>query len=356
MSSNYTGNPTATQAPGAQPAEGVYPTLALPTDGDPNAASTFTQSFKECADYIAWLMSYAGLNRLWGTGADETASYTTNASVTTPKQYTDCAITAGVTVSMFAPLQICGTLTMGDASYLSADGCVSGVGVDTGYANRNFLRGGTSGGTFGVTPVAFPLTTVTGTPDWRSAITMVAPGGDGGAGGSGDSGSGQAGAIWIAAGAGWTPSAAGILLAPPGFWAGPVHADGGGYGFAGLHPLAGGMGGGYGGAGTSGASGFGGAGGNVLWIAARHIVLTGAPGFTANGGAGAAGTGYGGCGGGGGGGVVILIYQTCNVSYATLLASHLWAIGGQHGGGSYQSGGAAGTVGKTILIQVPGVL
>lgn len=61
MPSNYPGNATAVQAPGAAPGSGVAPILSLPADGDPDNAATFAQAFKECADYIAYIQSKISL-------------------------------------------------------------------------------------------------------------------------------------------------------------------------------------------------------------------------------------------------------------------------------------------------------
>ncbi len=55
MPTNYTGDPTATQAPAATPNPEGAPIVALPADGDPPNASTFAQAFKVVADFTAWL-------------------------------------------------------------------------------------------------------------------------------------------------------------------------------------------------------------------------------------------------------------------------------------------------------------
>lgn len=61
MPFNYTGIPSATQAPGAAPGSGVAPVLSLPSDGDVNSAASVAQAFKECADYIAYIQSKISL-------------------------------------------------------------------------------------------------------------------------------------------------------------------------------------------------------------------------------------------------------------------------------------------------------
>lgn len=62
MGTPYTGDPTATQAPAAQPGPGVYPIVTVPTDGDPGAAATWEQEIKALADYVAYIQEgVAGL-------------------------------------------------------------------------------------------------------------------------------------------------------------------------------------------------------------------------------------------------------------------------------------------------------
>lgn len=55
MSTNYTGNLTATQAPGPTPSLGANPIVNLPADGEAGSAASITQAFKECADYLAFV-------------------------------------------------------------------------------------------------------------------------------------------------------------------------------------------------------------------------------------------------------------------------------------------------------------
>lgn len=52
MASNYTGNRTATQAPGPTPAFDVSPVHVLPADGDALNAASVAQMVKEAADFI----------------------------------------------------------------------------------------------------------------------------------------------------------------------------------------------------------------------------------------------------------------------------------------------------------------
>jgi len=378
MSSSYTGNPTATQAPGAQPAEGVYPTLALPTDGDPNAASTFLQSLKECADYIAFLMRGAGQDHLFGTGADGDATIATSPMnpITTPFQYNNLTLSTGVTCDPRAPIQVRGTLTLEGTAMFNANGVsgdAGGAGTDNGWNSRGYLRGGTSGGVPGSgstgNPVAAyqPFSTLFLDSD-QATLPGVVPGGNGGDGADDGAAAYQLGATWSPVG--WTPTAAGILSSPPGFWAGPVDNNvmTPTSRFVGLHAIAGGMGGGAGHAtldpgdtpGTQGGH-YGGAGGGVIWIAARHIVIannvsTGLH-FSAQGGAGqSGGTNWpNGPGGGGGGGNIVIVYRTFTVgSGSVYLNDSCSAAGGAAGSGGHSSHAAqAGSAGNLILIQLP---
>ena len=55
MATNYTGLPTATEAPAAAPAPDGAPIVVLPADGDPPNAAAFAQAYKVLADYVAWI-------------------------------------------------------------------------------------------------------------------------------------------------------------------------------------------------------------------------------------------------------------------------------------------------------------
>lgn len=65
MPASYTGNPTATQAPGGQPQGDAAPVGALPVDSDPPNAATFAQPLKEPLDWIAWLAKPTALASAW---------------------------------------------------------------------------------------------------------------------------------------------------------------------------------------------------------------------------------------------------------------------------------------------------
>lgn len=68
MPSNYTGDPTATQAPSPPPDPAVFPIVALPVDADPPNGSTFEQAYKVLADFIAWLMAPFAKASQWAVG------------------------------------------------------------------------------------------------------------------------------------------------------------------------------------------------------------------------------------------------------------------------------------------------
>ncbi len=56
MSTNYTGNPIAVEAPAAAPTGGVYPIVVIPADGDALNAASVAQAYKCLADYMAYQM------------------------------------------------------------------------------------------------------------------------------------------------------------------------------------------------------------------------------------------------------------------------------------------------------------
>jgi hypothetical protein len=58
MPSNYTGNPSSTQAPASAPGDAVDVVMALPVDGDLINGSAFAQAYKVAADWIAFLRNF----------------------------------------------------------------------------------------------------------------------------------------------------------------------------------------------------------------------------------------------------------------------------------------------------------
>lgn len=65
MATNYTGNPTATQAPGPQPDPDNFPIVSLPAAGDGDTAASVAQAFKESVDHIAWLKAPRAFVASW---------------------------------------------------------------------------------------------------------------------------------------------------------------------------------------------------------------------------------------------------------------------------------------------------
>lgn len=54
MSTNYTGNPIASQSPSLAPGPGSIPIASVPADGDPDAGATFAQGYKVMVDNFAY--------------------------------------------------------------------------------------------------------------------------------------------------------------------------------------------------------------------------------------------------------------------------------------------------------------
>jgi len=352
MASTYTGNPTATQSPSPPPGPGVLPIFNLPTDGDDYAASSVEQSFKTAADFIGWLMQ-SRVHPIFGnassgsTYSTHDAVYAASTTIAEPVEWNNMTVNTGVELQIGAPIQVRGTLTLNDGASIVANAPLSGS-YDTGAASPLWLRTGTKGGVYGgAAPVAFGYAT--------ADVDIVAPGGNGGSGGAGSGGAGQTPATWSTV-AGWTPTASGILMAPPGFWAGPIDTPVSSptARVCRLHPLAGGMGGAAGGPGDGGGNGGdGGHGAGVIWIAARHVVVSGTPVISAQGSQGynSAVPNAGG-GGGGGGGVIILIYET--ITGASYFSDFANVAGGAAGTGSGVT--TAGSSGKVFEILVKAYL
>lgn len=65
MSSTYTPDPTATQAPAAVPDPDDFPLETLPAAGDGATAASVAQAFKVLGDYIAWLKAPRSKASAW---------------------------------------------------------------------------------------------------------------------------------------------------------------------------------------------------------------------------------------------------------------------------------------------------
>lgn len=80
MSTDYTGNKKAAQAPSPAPGPGVLPGIIVPADNDPNNVATmFVQQYKTMADYWAWLQNVAEFNPPYTNG--NSGGFTTVAHV-----------------------------------------------------------------------------------------------------------------------------------------------------------------------------------------------------------------------------------------------------------------------------------
>lgn len=65
MSTTYTPDPTATQAPAAAPDPDNFPSETLPAAGDGDTAASVAQAFKVLGDYIAWLKAPRSKASAW---------------------------------------------------------------------------------------------------------------------------------------------------------------------------------------------------------------------------------------------------------------------------------------------------
>lgn len=340
MASNYTGNPTAVQAPGAAPGPGVAPIISLPADADGATFANLYQALKECADYIAWLTSLGIGAAAFGDGSDGTV--TLDGTVTVPwasksgSNYTltrdvnliNLSLNAGVSLFMgnaTATYRLYGqgTLTLNSTAFLGANGGstatpTAGVGFGAGSVGGSGSGGNGQAAIGGGTGVS----------------TTGSLGGSAGAGGHGPATtSGVAGTATVA------PDARGSSHASFGQWMGHILGTSGGVSTPTV--LTGGAGGGGGGGDNStNQGGGGGAGGGVVLVSFRSIVMALATQIAALGGNGAStGLANAGGGGGGGGGYIRLVYALLTIASGTLAAATNCT------GGSPGSAGAGGTVG-----------
>jgi hypothetical protein len=337
VASNYTGNPTATQAPASAPSAGTAPILSLIQDADGNTAANLYQAWKVCADYIAFLMT-RGTYSLFGTGADGNVS--PGAGTTTLARgfaYQNLTL-AGTTLkpSRF-PIFVRDTLTIDATSVIQ----------DNGNAGQNG-----SGATPGNGGAALAAAVLGGSGVGGNAVATLAAGGAGGnatnsLGGAGGKG-GDTGGVGGTGGTVAAPAAAaGLIYQMETFLDG--HLRGGGS----LTMLTGGAGGGGAQGSTTGGpkgGGGGGGGGGVVLVCARKIVCAGGgPHISSIGGAGGAAEPTGGLtqgGGGGGGGGLILVMASEITGLVTSVA------GGAAGASAAGFPGAVGSAGNAIIFQV----
>lgn len=340
MSSSYTGNPTATQAPGSAPGPGVAPIMTLPADGDPANAASVAQAFKESADYIAWLTQRTA-TALFGTGADGSVTLDGTVSpswaskvgsvytLTRDVSFVNLTINAGVQLKTAGFIIVGkGKLTTNGASSIvnpgsaavtttGGAGAVSGT-LGAGFAGANSVTGAGAAGT--------------------NATTSY--GGAGGAGGLGNGGAGGAG--------GTTTIPAAALGSAFIFRPGSIgYVLGLSSGTPTLTVLRGGAGGGGGGGdGGVGNGGAGGGGGGVVVIGFQQLQLSTAGDIVVAGGAGSnTNANNGGGGGGGGGGALLLYYYVKNaITFSGATNCPGGTFGTGLGTGVSGSAGSAGTV------------
>lgn len=350
MSSPYTGNSSATQAPAPAPGPASIPIVTLPADGDPLAASSIAQAHKVSADYIAYLMT-SGVMQPFGDGSDGAA--TLDGSVAAPGWATKSGTVYTMTRDAFLSnltvtgagtrlftagyrLYVRGTLTTASSGQIDVwpGDAVAQTGI---AASLGTIAAGGSGVNGNANASGTAGTGVTGSL-----------GGSGGAGGTGNgtSGAGGGAATQLTANAGSPRVFSGATFGAAVSRTGTTFITGGGSGASGGGDVAGGTG------------GAGGCGGGVLAIAARNVVLANAANLSAKGGAGGPGSsGVGantGGGGGGGGGVLLLVYATATVSVGTLNAATCCAggAGGAKGSGGAGTNGIAGSNGSVLLLQL----
>lgn len=343
MSSNYTGNPTATQTPGSAPGSGVLPILVLPSDGDADNAASVAQAFRECADFIGWLTTQS-LGSAFGDGSDGNVVFdgTTTILGLVPVSgvYTmtrdifahNLNVTGAGTVLFTANFRVfcTGTLTTAAGGQVSNDGpAASGQVAGTATA-AGTLFGGSSGGIGGA---ASSGAGVNGT-----GLTNAL----GGAGGNAVSTTGGTVAAPVAtlgSPRAFSVSTSGYLI-------------GNNSGSAGIVALRAGTGGG-GGNGVTGTGGGGGAGGGTMVIGAHVLALASAGDIHCAGGHGGISPPVNNAngGGGGGGGLMILAYGYKGGLVFSAATNCNFGSGGSGG----NSGGSGGSVGAVIELSMSAI-
>lgn len=343
MPTNYTGSATATQSPGAQPAPGVVPVVALPVDADALNSASIYQPFKELADYVAYLMR-AGGGALFGDGSDgncvvdggNTFSWASkNVSTYTllrDVQAQNLTVTGANVFVLTNGFRIFtkGTLTTSSGGLISGNG----VGRNANTTNNTVAMGGNGG---------ISLNGLDGNAGTNTAHSL---GGAGGAGGGGADTNPGAGGVASAL----TDSLGNARLYSPQTFGHVISAGGGNSVW---YAITGGGGGGGGGShATTFSGGNGGAAGGVLAVAAKTLALANATdllvggSFGANGNAGASTGG----GGGGGGGVLLLVYRNKNAVTFSAAANAPGGAGGSGGGAG--AAGSSGSNGSVIEINL----
>lgn len=338
MPSNYTGNPTATQAPGPQPALGALPIASLPIDGDALTAASVAQSFKESLDFAAFNAGRP-INSIWGSGSDGDVNVTGSTTLTRDADYANLTIgSAGTLFTLGFVVRVKGMLTIASGGKITDLGASAKAGANraitdtvggSGGAGTNSLStgsvlGGANGGSGGDGSGG-------GTASAGDPVTFSL-GGHGASGGTQTGSGGVGGSL-----TGFTSgrSALESSLSMPGWVvvrSGPTNARVGT--LVGIQGGSGGGGGGGGGPGGTVAGAGGGAGGGVVIVIARNVTIATNADIQAPGGVGGNADvnllGPSGAPGGGGGGGVVLLYYGAKTGPALLASAAV-------------PGGAAGT-------------
>lgn len=262
-----------------------------------------------------------------GTTKNSATSYTLNRDV----YYTSATVSTGVTVSTngyrffcTATLTLTGTASLDNSGNAGGAGGLAAAGTAGATAVSNVVGGNVSnaGGAGGLAGAG-----AAGQPQTNNSWGGAGGGGQAGTAGAG----GGAGAVSRLASS--NPSPSRVI---PDLIVGATQTLGGTS--VALRYIQGGGGGGGGGGGTTNGGGGGASGGGVLVVCVKTI--TGSGNLSANGGAGGAHAGTGGDGGGGGGGFVALLYHDKSG----------WTGAAQVNGGA-STGGTAGSVGSSVLLQ-----
>lgn len=343
--SNYTGNPTAVEAPSPAPGAGVAPVIYLPADADGATWANLFQALKTLCDFIAYL-TISAVNSAYGTGFDGALVFDGTSVVTLGDGSTLTPIAGVYTLSRDIFPNTCvitgGSINPGGSGAGFRITCRTSFATAGGVVLQRGNTGGNgSAGTGGAAGAAFTAGTLKG----------GAAGGAGGASGSGGGGNGNDATTAYGGNGG---GAFGGVVHPPtgsvGSVEGVVPATMGHIIAAGaLTQYMGGAGGQGGSGSTSAAGGGGGAGGPVVCIAAKAIVLLNAGDVQAVGGAGGnaqTGGSPGNGGSGGGGGLVHLICDRFIVTNGTLSGAT------NSPGGTGGTGAIAGSAGSSGQVKL----
>jgi hypothetical protein len=332
----YNGNPTATQSPSLAPGPGIYPTLDLPADSNPNNAATFAQAYKVLADFIAYLQGdiLGRNNPCYGTGedGDQTIPFSFGGTPLTRHMNYNNLTVGGLLNTQGYWVRVKNTLTINagirDNGGDAADRNAFPVSPTRAY-EWSGKQGASALAAAGTTPHFGDVTGLYGNPAFMF-------GGGGGRGGNASGGTLGGDGAALSPAFNTNVDIFGALVA--GGLAGCVDALSRNFV---TQLIVGGMGGGAGATqDASNQGGGGGEGGGVVLIAAKKIVVTGTFGgraIQALGGNGGPASGANGGGGGGGGGGFVGVL--CSSWSGEALGSSCVDPGVAGGAGAATSGG-----------------